>query len=215
VTYQSFSVLAGAASETEKVEGHLVALRLPEEQAETARRRCRKEAYRKGRSKPRKDTLFLAGFLLVFTTLAPHILSAQTLLELYKCRWQIEIAIKRLKSLLDADELRAKEGCGLAELWLNGKLLYALMLEKRMRRRLGDDWGYLDRERIGTKWRVWKLLKQEIAPMITGVQFWRSENWAACIEVLFERPRRRKLQTLPKRVRKLLQFSPALPVPIT
>ncbi|OAD22527.1 hypothetical protein THIOM_001665, partial [Candidatus Thiomargarita nelsonii] len=63
------------------------------------------------------------------------------------------MAIKRLKSLLDIDELRAKEDCGLAEVWLNGKLLYALILEKRLRIRIGDDWGYLDRERIGSLWR--------------------------------------------------------------
>lgn len=64
----------------------------------------------------------------MFTTLEPGLLSAQALLELYKCRWQVEIAIKRLKSLLDIDKLRAKEGCGLAEFWLDGKLLYALEL---------------------------------------------------------------------------------------
>jgi len=68
----------------------------------------------------------LAGFLRVFTTLSPQILSDKTLLELYKCRWQIEMAIKRLKSLLDIDKLRSKEGL-IAEIWLNGKLLYALM----------------------------------------------------------------------------------------
>lgn len=39
-TYQSFGVLAGAASETEKLAGYIVALRLPSDQAEIARRRC-------------------------------------------------------------------------------------------------------------------------------------------------------------------------------
>ena len=175
-TLQSFPVLAGAANETEKVSGHIIALQLPEKQAEAARNRCRKDTYKKNCSKPRQDTLFLAGFLIVFTTLSPDILSAQMLLEIYKCRWQIEIAIKRLKSLLDIDKLRSKEGDSLSELWINGKLLYALMLENRMRRLLGDDWGYLNHERIGTKWRIWKLLKQEIAPMITGVQFLERQN---------------------------------------
>jgi IS4 transposase len=47
----------------------------------------------------------LAGWVLVFTTLAPAVLSAQTIMALYQCRWQVEIAIKRWKSVLDADEL--------------------------------------------------------------------------------------------------------------
>jgi hypothetical protein len=40
------------------------------------------------------------------------------------------MAIKRLKSLLDIGKLRSKEGL-IADIWLNGKRLIALMLEKR------------------------------------------------------------------------------------
>ncbi len=42
---------------------------------------------------------------------------------------------------------------------------YALILETRLRRKLRDDWAYLNQERIGSLWRPWKLLKLEIAPM--------------------------------------------------
>jgi hypothetical protein len=135
--------------------------------------------------------------VLVFTTLSPVVLSPQTIMALYRCRWQVEIAIKRWKSVLDVDALRAKANSPLAEVWLHGKLLYALMLERRMRRQLGDSWGRLDRERVGTWWRVWGMLKDEIAPMITGAFFWKEDAWAACLKVLVERPRRRKLQQLP------------------
>ena len=109
----------------------------------------------------------------------------------------MEIAIKRWKSVLDVDALRAKEGSPLAKVWLHGKLLYAVMLERRMRRRLGGSWSRLDQERSGTWWRVWGLLKDEIGPMVTGVSFWKKEAWEACLKVLAERPRRRKLQQLP------------------
>jgi hypothetical protein len=85
----------------------------------------------------------------------------------------------------------------LAEVWLHGKLLYALLLERRMRRKLGDSWGRLDQDRVLTWWRVWGLLKDEIAPMVTGALFWKDEAWAACLKVLAERPRRRRLQQLP------------------
>ena len=33
-----------------------------------------------------------------------------------------------------------------------------------MRRQLGDNWGRLDRQRVGTWWRVWGMLKDEIVP---------------------------------------------------
>jgi hypothetical protein len=109
----------------------------------------------------------------------------------------VELAIKRWKSVLDVDALRAKARSPLAEVWLHGKLLYALMLERRMRRQIGDSGGRLDQERLATWWRVWGMLKDEIAPMITGALFWKAEAWAACLKVLAERPRRRKLQQLP------------------
>ena len=99
--------------------------------------------------------------------------------------------------MLDVDALRAKAHSPLGEVWLHGKLLYALMLERRMRRQLGDSWGRLDHERRGTWWRVWGMLKDELAPMITGALFWKADAWAACLKVLMERPRRRKLQQLP------------------
>lgn len=95
------------------------------------------------------------------------------------------------------DALRAKAHSPLAEVWLHGTLLYAFMLERRMRRRLGDRWGRLDQERLATWWRVWGLLKEEIAPMIPGALFWQEEVWEACLKVLAERPRRRKLPQLP------------------
>jgi hypothetical protein len=176
------------------VRGWVHAYRLNAEQANRARQKCR-QGHKKGT--PTVESLLLAGWVLVFTTLAPAVLSAQTIMALYRCRWQVEIAIKRWKSVLDVDALRAKACSPLAAVWLHGKLLYALMRERRMRRQLGDRWGRLDQERVGTWWRVWGMLKDEIAPRITGALFWKEEAWETCLKVLAERPRRRKLQQLP------------------
>ena len=41
------------------------------------------------------------------------------------------------------------------------------------------------------------MLKDEMAPMMTGALFWKEDAWAACLKVLVERPRRRTLQRLP------------------
>jgi Transposase DDE domain len=193
-TLRTRAVTLCAAGGQPEVRGWVHAYRLNAEQANRARHKCR-QGHKKGT--PSAESLFLAGWVLVFTTLAPVVLSPQTIMALYRCRWQVEIAIKRWKSVLDVDALRAKATSPLAEVWLHGKLLYALMLERRMRRQLGDSWGRLDRERIGTWWRVWGMLKDEIAPMITGALFWKEDAWAACLKVLVERPRRRTLQRLP------------------
>jgi Transposase DDE domain len=193
-TLRTLAVTLWAAGGQHEVRGWVHAYRLNAEQANRARHKCR-QGHKKGT--PSAASLFLAGWVLVFTTLAPAVLTAQTIMALYRCRWQVEIAIKRWKSVLDVDALRAKATSPLAEVWLHGKLLYALMLERRMRRQLGDRWGRLDHERVGTWWRVWGMLKDELAPRITGALFWKEDAWVACLKVLAERPRRRKLQQLP------------------
>jgi Transposase DDE domain len=188
-TLRTLVVTLRSAGGQHEVRGWVHAYRLNVEQANRARHKCR-QGHKKGT--PNAESLFLAGWVLVFTTLAPAVLTAQTIMALSRCRWQVEIAIKRWKSVLDVDALRAKATSPLAAVWLHGKLLYALMLERRMRRQLGDHWGRLDHERLGTWWRVWGMLKDEMAPMITGALFWQEDAWAACLKVVAERPRRRK-----------------------
>src|SRR6266536_3433483 len=192
-TLRTLAVTLRSAGGQHEVPGWVHAYRLNAEQANRARHKCR-QGHKKGT--PSAASLWLAGWVLVFTTLAPAVLTAQTIMALYRCRWQVEIAIKRWKSVLAVDALRAKATRPLAEVWLHGKLLYALMLERRMRRQLGDSWGRLDHERVGTWWRVWGMLKDEMAPMITGALFWKEGAWAACLKALVERRRRRTLQRL-------------------
>jgi hypothetical protein len=196
-TIRTLPVLIQASGGQSAVQGWVHAYRLSTEQAGRARHKCR-QRHKKGA--PKAERLWLAGWVLVFTTLAPAVLSAQTIMRLYRCRWQIEIAIKRWQSILSVDALRAKARSPLAAVWLHGKLLYALMLERRMRRRLGDHWSQLDHERVATWWRVWGMLQEEITPLITGSLFWKQEAWEVCLKVLAERPRRRKLQQLPPEV---------------
>jgi hypothetical protein len=50
----------------------------------------------------------------------------------------IEVAIQRWKSVLDASLLRVRYGNPMADVWLHGKWLYALLLDRRLRRSLGD-----------------------------------------------------------------------------
>jgi Transposase DDE domain len=147
-------------------EGWVHAYRLAPAEAEAARRRCRRNAQG---GTPSARTLFLAGGVLVLTTVPPHVLGTETVMALYRLRWQAELAIKRLKSVLDLDQLRAKQGSPLADVWLHGKLLYALVIEKYARSRVSDDWSRLERQRPATWWRVWKIIRREVAEWIIGV----------------------------------------------
>ena len=117
----------------------------------------------------------------------------------------MELASKGWKSLLEVDCLRATDGSTLAQVWLHGKVLYALLLERRARRLNGDQWGSLDQPRHATWWRPWKLMAQAIAPLITGAAYWQPAQWAACIELIRERPRRRQLQRFPAAVMRLMR----------
>ena len=187
------------------------ACRLPEQAAAAARRRCLR-AGKTGKYTPRAQTLFLAEFVLVLTSVAPEVLGAEVILELYRCRWQIELLFKRYKSLLAVDQLRARGGSVLGQVWLHGKLLYACLIERRAGRRCGSAWTRLDGERAGSWWRVWRLIRDELTPLITLSQCWDVEAWPAALTALAERPRKRRLQRLPAAVVLWLQ-KPSLATP--
>jgi len=88
------------------------------EHAQRARHKCR-QGHKKG--PPSAASLLLAGWVLVCTPRAPAVLTAQTIMALYRCRWQVASARKRWKRVLDVDAFRAKATSPLAEGWLQGK----------------------------------------------------------------------------------------------
>jgi hypothetical protein len=86
----------------------LIAAPLPPERAADAHRRCRLAARKKQRTVDRRS-LVAAGFVLVVTTLDPTTWPIADVLALYRCRWQVELLFKRLKSLWHLDDLRARD----------------------------------------------------------------------------------------------------------
>lgn len=84
----------------------MVALRRTEEQTRQMCRRKKKKADQHQR-KLQGDCLYLAGWLLVLTTLPAADWSAQEVLSLYRARWHIELLFKRIKQLLNQHCLRA------------------------------------------------------------------------------------------------------------
>lgn len=79
---------------------------------------------------------------MVVSTCGAEVTASQ-ILETYRFRWQIELAFKRLKSLLFCDNLRARDP-DLAQAYLLAKLLGALLAEELIDRAGSfSPWGYL------------------------------------------------------------------------
>ncbi len=94
-------------------------------QTRAAQQEIEQEAKRKSRQvKP--ETIEAAGYVIVLTTLMEP--SAQAIMEFYRKRWQIELAFKRLKSLLQLGHLKKYDEES-AKAWLQGKLLVACLIE--------------------------------------------------------------------------------------
>lgn len=185
----------GGTPET-RLEGYIHAYRLTEAQGAENRRKIRTRAAKKGVT-VKKETLFFADFVIIFTTLSPVLLQGTEISDLYRLRWQVELLFKRWKSILDVDKLRCRLGSHLADVWLYGKLLYVLMTDRRARRTFGDAMAGLDEQRAATLWRPWQLTKEEIDIIIGATDCRSRTRRDDALEVLRERPRKRRLQRIP------------------
>lgn len=89
-----------------QVKVRVLALRLPAEEAQKARERVEARAKRK-QQVVRPETLQLAGWVLLLSTLDARNFAAAELFWLYRSRWQIELLIKQLKQFLLLVRLRS------------------------------------------------------------------------------------------------------------
>ncbi len=126
------------------VRGRFLAIAKSAAAAEEARRKLRRQAKKKGKT-PSKETLEAAGYVFLFTTLPAEQLDSCQALELYRFRWQIELAFKRMKGILALDELAARDEA-LARTTLLTRLLSALLVEELSGAALKavpfSPWGY-------------------------------------------------------------------------
>lgn len=106
----------------------MIILRKTAEATEATRTALRRAASKKGKQlDPR--SLIAAEFIILGTSLPAADYPAGAVLAVYRLRWQIELAFKRLKSLLHIDRLPTRTESG-ARSWLYAHLILAL---------LGDD----------------------------------------------------------------------------
>lgn len=77
----------------------LVAIKKPEQAAAAARRKAHRDAQRGGHQLS-QQTLDAADWVILVTSLKPEDFATADILALYRLRWRIELAFKRLKSLI-------------------------------------------------------------------------------------------------------------------
>lgn len=112
----------------------LIALRKPEAARAEARRKARRNAQREGRTLS-QGALLVSEWVILVTSLAQETFTMEDILQLYRMRWRIELAFKRLKSLAGLRSPPAKAP-GLAKPWILSHLLMILLVEP-----LTDEFG--------------------------------------------------------------------------
>ena len=125
-------VPAPEGADAAPIPARLIIRRKPAASAELAQARAMRKAARQGyAARPRQ--IEAAAHLMVMTTLPQDTMSADAVCALYRLRWQIELAFKRLKSLMGLEEIDAREP-RLAKAAVCAKLILAILAESLLGR---------------------------------------------------------------------------------
>ena len=146
----------------------LIILRLaPEAAARAAKAQHRRQNRCRSHRPLQPLTVRATGYLMLVTSL-PAEVSAAEVLEAYRLRWQVELAFKRLKTLLGLGRLPAK-GEALARSWLLAHLIVALLIEDTSRQLLESLPPPAAPRRCTSLWRVTQALRDAMLVAIRGV----------------------------------------------
>jgi hypothetical protein len=122
------AVWAQADKRQKPMKIRLIARRKPPEVIAAEHKRLHQAASRK-QQKLDPRSLIAAEYLVLATSLPVEEFPAAEVLAVYRLRWQIELAFKRLKSLLHMGKLRTKTEAG-TRCWLYAHLIVALLCDK-------------------------------------------------------------------------------------
>lgn len=118
----------------------LVAIRKSEAAAAKSRQQLIKQKSRQQR-RVEGRTLEAAGYVFVLTNL-PASISAASVLELYRLRWQIEIKFKTLKSIIHLGNVPVRSS-ELLNVYVLAKLLVAVLIDQFIEKAESfSPWGY-------------------------------------------------------------------------
>lgn len=182
-----------AHSQFEPIDMRLVVIKKPPAAAAKARAKARR-ASSKNQRRTDSRTLAAADYIILLTSLKRAEVPIELIAALYRLRWQIELAFKRLKSILHIDRLPSKNP-DLARAWLYAHLLLALLLEE-----ISAELGAVPPARPGCRQiSLWRRIMLLAAALLAAI--WPPPNIEATMRILLtqtrqlaEPPRRRKLQ---------------------
>jgi len=120
-------VFAKTSRQTPPLPLRIIIMRKSPEAAEAARRKQPRNAQRK-QKKLDPRTVVAAGFVILATSLPFEGYQADGVFAAYRLRWQIELAFKRLKSLLHIDQIPTRTPPA-SRSWLLAHLLLALLCD--------------------------------------------------------------------------------------
>jgi hypothetical protein len=127
--HETSEVLVRVEHGKKRQDVRLVIWRKSPEQAQAEQERLLKNAKKRGTNvDPR--SLEAAKYVMILTSLPADVFPASDVLAIYRFRWQIELAFKRMKSLAGLDELAAKKP-ELARAWIYARLIVYLMAEQK------------------------------------------------------------------------------------
>jgi Transposase DDE domain len=106
----------------------LIIWRKTPEQAQAEQKRLLQNASKRG-TKVDPRSLEAANYVMLVTSLPADVFPACDVLAIYRFRWQIELAFKRMKSLAGLDELAARDPA-LAQAWIYARLIAFLIAEQ-------------------------------------------------------------------------------------
>lgn len=129
VTEQSCDFILYYKVEKELRPIRFCAVKKSKEEIKIEKKRIRRRESRKQMSLS-DDTKFTHNYFFVVTSLGDDFTSDE-IINLYRLRWQVEMVFKRYKSILNMGSMPTKTAVS-GEVWLNCKMLIALLIEKLM-----------------------------------------------------------------------------------
>jgi hypothetical protein len=122
------TVSAQSGRQQKPIPIRLIARRKTPQAIEKAHKELRQQASRK-QTQLDPRSLIAAKYLVLATSLPAEAFPVAEVLTAYRLRWQIELAFKRLKSLLHIDEIRTRTEAG-TRCWLYANLIIALLCDE-------------------------------------------------------------------------------------
>ena len=172
----------------------LIASKVPADKLASIRKRKKRKAQKAGR-KISSQTLQLAGWLLLITTLDAT-WCATDVLRLYQARWQVELLFKRLKQLLRLADLRCRERAAVEATVRALLVAWALQEQVAAEVRAQLPTGARDPQHPASSWLLAGLSVQTLQQQVRGN--WSVARLHAClprlVRFLVSSPRKRRQQ---------------------